>query len=66
MICYQDRTWCTQSTCSRTADCDRYASLSVRKYAHAEGIPLCVYTEPPACYLSEEVALKWKERYKKA
>ena len=54
MICYKDRSYCTEDTCANKGECDRYLSPQIQKDAEAwwgnKDYPICTFVNRPECY----------------
>ena len=55
MICYRDRTFCTESTCSKHLDCDKFLTQEIIENAMLwwgnDQPPICLYVSKPNCYI---------------
>ena len=54
MMCYKDKTFCTQSTCANWNTCDRALTDEVKEQADKwwgkPGAPIAIFTDKPNCY----------------
>jgi hypothetical protein len=54
MICFKDRTFCTESSCKNFGPCPRSLTEEVRaegvKWWGGEDFPICLFHGKPKCY----------------
>jgi len=53
MICYKDRTFCQYYNCAKVQTCDRVLSKRIKQDAIDFGLPVCVYSAKPECFVQD-------------
>jgi len=64
MMCYKDRTWCRENTCTHKNKCDRFFTDTDAANAEAwwgsEGAPVCFFGERPKCFTWGSQWISWE------
>ena len=53
MMCYKDKTWCTEKSCNNSNDCPDYLTKEDQEEAvtwMGPDAPIAIYTERMSCY----------------
>ena len=51
MICYRDRTYCNAGPLCNVLSCDRRLTDEIIKAADTAGLPICVFSGFPECFV---------------